>query len=169
MVVPAGAPIREAAAWVGAACAAELAVHEVLTAWLAVEGDPEWVPRWWSLRARRAEVAEAWHRRLPELREMPREGFVALPSPDLAPVLDEVTAIVDPGAAVARSAALGAVLDALVAAYDAHRGVAVGPADAPVARTLAEARAAAAADRDQLTEPPSAEVAAALAAAGGLV
>ncbi|MEZ5178157.1 MAG: DMT family transporter [Acidimicrobiales bacterium] len=71
VVIPAGPPILEAAAWVGHACWAELRFHQVLTTWLAVEADLELSQAFWAIRGHRAQVAEWWHRRLPELREHP--------------------------------------------------------------------------------------------------
>ncbi len=78
VLVPAGLPILDAARWVGASCWLELTVHQLLTAELAAPDldDQGRVVRW-RVRAHRAEVAAAWHQRLPELRELPREGFVA--------------------------------------------------------------------------------------------
>lgn len=55
----------------GQACWAELRFHQVLTTWLAVETDLELSQAFWAIRSHRAEVAEWWHRRLPELREHP--------------------------------------------------------------------------------------------------
>ena len=76
VVVPSGAVLADAARWVGHACWSELQFHQFLTEWLAVETDPELSTAFWAIRAHRGELAEAWHRRLPELREFPRSGFV---------------------------------------------------------------------------------------------
>lgn len=149
VVVPAGAPIRDAAGWVGAACWAELRLHEVLTGWLASETEPATALGLWSVRSERAGLAEAWHRRLPELRELPRAGFVTASRPEVGSVFDDLADLADlvgPGASVARAQALAAVLDGLLAGYRARVGVAVGPADGPVAVTLRSAIDATAAE-----------------------
>ena len=138
VVVPAGRPILEAAGWVGHACWAELRFHEVLTGWIAVEADDEAVARLWSLRSGAAARAEAWNARLPELREMPRPDFVVPSSHDVETwfvALDRSAADGD----VDRSIAAEVVVEALRRGYVAQQAVAVGTADAPVARTLVEA------------------------------
>lgn len=139
VVIPAGLPILEAAAWVGQACWAELRFHQVLTAWLAVETDLELSQAFWAIRSHRGEVAEWWHRRLPELREHPRETFVAPSRPDVAARFDELEALVEPDASMDRAAAAAGVLIALGRGYEERRAVAVGPADRPVAATLVQA------------------------------
>lgn len=144
VVVPAGVPLVEAATWAGQACWAELRLHEVLTGWLADEPDAARRLAWWSIRAHRALVAERWHHRLPELRELPRASFVA-PSGDGATAWFDSLAATDL-AGPARPAALAATLHALTLGYEARRSVAVGPADGPVADTLALAIARAVAD-----------------------
>jgi hypothetical protein len=136
--VPPGAPILEAAAWVGASCAAELDLFDRLTRALAAGGPPDRTAARWTVRAHRAELAEAWHRRLPELREFPRSDFVA---PDPGPVSGGT--VDDP----TEDRWLLDALDALEARYLAHLDVAVGPADAPVADTLVRALAVTAEDR----------------------
>lgn len=128
VVTPAGLPILEAARWVGASCWLELQVHGLITEVLASEGlDDDQRVALWRVRSNRAEVAEAWHRRLPELREFPRETFVG--------PLDESSGQIpyDTGGGI--SAVAGA-LSGLRQRYEAHAGVAVGPADGPVAATL---------------------------------
>ncbi len=151
VVVPAGEPLLDAARWVGHACWAELRLHEVLTGWLADEADPELVTVLWSLRAHRAELAEAWHRRLPELREFPRAGFV-LPSDRGqagASALEALTAA--DATSAERVAALGGALAAMADHYRDRVPVAVGPADAPTADTLARALARTESDRARLS------------------
>lgn len=141
VVVPAGRPLGEAAAWVGRACWSELRLHQVLTGWLAIEADAEQRVAWWRLRSTRAELAETWHRRLPELRELPRRDLVAAPSPEVAAHLDDLATLEDPTGTDDRVAALAAVLAALARGYRDHAPVAVGPADGPVAASLGLARA----------------------------
>ncbi|MEO6987992.1 MAG: hypothetical protein ABI239_05020, partial [Aquihabitans sp.] len=83
VLVPAGEPILVAAAWVGTACWTELRLHQMMSDLLGTATVAP-VPsvsipsasKLWTVRAHRAEVAEAWHRRLPELREFPRPDFV---------------------------------------------------------------------------------------------
>lgn len=154
VVIPAGVPILDAAAWVGHACWAELRFHQVLTAWLAVETDPELSPTFWAIRSHRAEVAEWWHRRLPELREHPRATFVAPTRPDVEVRFDELEALVEPDASMDRAAAAAGVLVALGKGYEERRAVAVGPADRPVAATLVQAVAITAADHLALGVEP---------------
>lgn len=141
VVVPAGRRIGEAAAWVGRACWVELRLHQVLTAWLAVEADHAQRVAWWSLRSTRAELAEAWHHRLPELRELPRPALVVSPGPEVSAHLDHLAGLDDPDATEDRVRALAGVLAALGRGYRRHAEVAVGPADAPVAASLVLARA----------------------------
>ena len=139
VVIPAGPPILEAAAWVGHACWAELRFHQVFTTWLAVEADLELSQAFWAIRGHRAQVAEWWHRRLPELREHPRSSFVAPSSPDVAERFDELDQLVQPDASMDRAVAAAGVLVALGRGYEERRAVAVGPADRPVAATLVQA------------------------------
>lgn len=146
VVMPAGAPLLEAAAWVGASCWLELALHRRLTALLATGIGPDASPVAWTVRAHRAELAEAWHRRLPELREFPRAPFVVAPA-DGDPRLASLAA--DP-APTADLASVDAALAALADRYRAHQAVAVGPADGPVAETLRRALARTDADRQAL-------------------
>lgn len=129
--IPAGAAIRDAAGWVGTTCWEELRLHQTLTDLLAgpdsdsgADDGSSMRQRWWVVRAHRAELAEAWHRRLPELREFPRAGFVA-PNPD--------------GSVVVADGDPVASLRALLDRYRAHVEVAVGPADGPVGETLGDA------------------------------
>lgn len=150
VLIPAGAELLDAAAWVGRSCWIELTVHQRLTDWLADESDPQLAAALWTVRSRRAELAERWHRRLPELRELARAGFV---EPDaeaetlLAPLAGEVSGD-------ARRKRLAEVLDALLERYRSQVHVVVGPADAPTARTLAEAIEATGADRAELVQVP---------------
>lgn len=145
VLVPAGAPILEAARWVGASCHLELVLHEQLTAALAAGAGPAGSELLWTVRAHRAELAEAWHRRLPELRELPRDGLVAAPDSGVDPRLapsdtdgSDLGWVVD-------------ALDALEERYLDHLERAVGPADAPVADTLVRALAVTAEDRLSLS------------------
>jgi hypothetical protein len=154
VVVAQGRPLLEAAAWVGRACWAELRLHEVLTDWLATEVDPERRTALWAVRSHRAGVAQAWHRRLPELRELPRADFVRPGDAQVEAWFTNLAAI-EAGDAHARPAALAATLHALADGYEAHRAVAVGPADAPVADTLALAVARSVADGAALPVPIS--------------
>lgn len=133
---PAGLPLAEAATWVGQACWAELRLFEVLTAWLAVEDDPQRTLDLWAARADTAERAEAWHRRLPELREFPRSDWVAPSSPAVAQLFDELAALTAPADGPTRPGALAAVLRGIRLGYHRHQSVAVGAADGPVAVTL---------------------------------
>lgn len=141
VVVPAGLPILDAAAWVGHACWAELRFHQVLTTWLAVEVDLELSQAFWAIRSHRAEVASWWHRRLPELREHPRETFVVPSRPDVVARFDELEALVEPDATIDRAVAAAGVLVALGRGYEERRAVALGSADRPVAATLVQAAA----------------------------
>lgn len=133
VVLPAGPPLLEAAAWVGRACWAELSLHELLTVWLADAAEPAEALAFWSIRSARAEAGEAWHRRLPELREFPRSTFIAPAHPDLAGVFSDAEA----APAAHRSSVLVALLSSLGRGYRAHVDVARGPADGPVSHTLA--------------------------------
>jgi len=145
VVVPAGRPFLEAAAWVGASCRAELVLHDRLTRALAAGAGAERSAILWTVRAHRAEVAEAWHRRLPELRELPRDGFVAGDGSDgdRSEGTGGLVVADDPGW-------VADALDGLAERYRAHLAVAVGPADGPVADTLALAIHRAEADRAAL-------------------
>lgn len=140
LVVPPGRPLTESAAWIGNACWAELRFHEVLTGWLAVEADDGRAESLWRLRAGAATRARRWHEHLPELREMPREGFVVPAGPE-----------VEAWFAALEPAAASLVLDRLRADYEAHQAVAVGPADGPTAQALTEAIASVARDQVSLS------------------
>lgn len=139
IVVPPGLPLLEAATWVGHACWAELRLHAVLTDWLAIEADPAQVEVLWTERADAAERAEAWYRRLPELREFPRAGFIVASSEGVARLFNGLTAMGDPNATDARRGALAAVLRGLRLGYHARQEVAVGPADGPTATSINDA------------------------------
>lgn len=142
VVQPAGAPLLDAAAWVGASCHLELLLHGRLTAALAAGVGPERVGALWAIRAHRAELAEAWHRRLPELRELPRETLVRVEGP-----VEPRLAAPAGGDPADDPAWVADALDALAERYLRHAEVAVGPADAPVADALARALAVTAEDR----------------------
>lgn len=154
VLVPAGQPILDAAGWVGTACWAELRFHQLISDELGVavvapladpagpEGasDPSgreggagqsWSSRVWTVRAHRAELAEAWHRRLPELREFPRPGFVV-------PGVD--------GEGLLAHGDVTSTLHALLEHYRQRQAQPMGPADGPVADTLAVAIARTEAD-----------------------
>lgn len=139
VLTPPGLPILDAAAWVGRACWVELRLHAVLSHWMAIEPDPEAVTVYWSERADAAERAEAWHRRLPELREHPRPSFVQAPSEEVARLFNGLTGLDQPGHTEQRRGALSAVLRGLRLGYHAHQDLAVGPADGPTATTLSAA------------------------------
>lgn len=139
VLTPPGLPILEAAAWIGHACWVELRLHAVLTHWIAIEPDAEAVAVYWTERADAAERAEAWHRRLPELREHPRSDFVVASSDGVAHVLNELTLLDQPERTEQRRGALSAVLRGLRLGYHAHQELAVGPADGPTATTLVAA------------------------------
>lgn len=136
VLVPAGASIQDAARWVAVSCRAELALHELITDLLRGGSMPESASVLWTIRAHRAELAEGWHRRLPELREFPRETL-------LADVADEDP---EPVAAPSHTVVLER-LGELEARYLAHLDRAVGPADGPVADLLVRAIAVTADDR----------------------
>ncbi|MCB0971562.1 MAG: hypothetical protein KDA97_08610 [Acidimicrobiales bacterium] len=166
VVVPSGRPLIEAAAWVGAACWAELRLVEVLGGWLATEADPERAAHLWRVRADAASRAERWHRHLPELREMPRAAQVAPGAPAVAELFDRLDALGgDPARVAERSGALVAVLRGLRLGYHDHRSVAVGPADGPVAGALSDALRS---TFDVIDGEPDPSWTAAVAAAGGL-
>lgn len=138
VLVPAGLPILDAAAWVGHACWAELRLHQLLTDWLAVEQDHELGLALWRLRSHRAALAEAWHRRLPELRELPRPGFVE-PSERGDQGFATLDALTEDGTPAQRATALAEALARLLRHYEAQAVVACGPADGPTAASLVEA------------------------------
>lgn len=168
VLVPAGEPILAAAAWVGTVCWAELRLHQMISDELGTavvaplapaagsssEDEDEQVgdrsgdlgsfgqssdaSRLWTVRAHRAEVAEAWHRRLPELREFPRPDFVA-------PGSDGERLLVD--------GSVTATLQALLDHYRQRSTQPMGAADGPVADTLAVAIARTEADLVLLAEP----------------
>lgn len=145
VIVPAGAPILTAARWVAVSCRAELALHEVLTDLLRGGSEPEAVSTLWTVRAHRAEIAEGWHRRLPELREFPRDSLLA----DAADVAEDDAADAVDGASTG-PASLAVVRERLLdleARYVDHLDRAVGPADGPVADLLVRAIAVTAEDR----------------------
>lgn len=139
VLIPPGLPILDAAAWVGHACWAELRLHAVLTDWLAIEADPEQVAVLWTERSDAAERAEAWHRRLPELREHPKASFVEASSEDVARLFNGLTSILGPHDTDARRGALAAVLRGLRLGYHQRQELAVGPADGPTATTITAA------------------------------
>jgi len=139
VITPPGPPILEAAAWVGHACWVELRLHAALTHWLSVETEPEATSVFWAERADAAERAEAWHRRLPELREHPRAEFVVASSDAVAHLLNQLTLLDQVGRTSERRGALAAVLRGLRLGYHAHQERAVGPADGPTATTLVAA------------------------------
>lgn len=144
VLIPAGLPIRDAARWVGGSCWLELLAHGRITDLLAVPDLADDLRvELWRVRAHRAATSEEWHRRLPELRELPREDFVGPP---------EELGDPDAGAYGPPSiAAVAGVLGLLDDRYAAHEAVAVGPADGPVRATLSAARARLARDRQALT------------------
>lgn len=139
VLIPPGLPILEAAGWVGHACWAELRLHAVLTGWLALEADAVRSEALWQERADAAERAEAWFRRLPELREHPRSAFLVPSSDPVASLFDALDELDDPDAGDRRASALAAVLRGLRLGYHRHQEVAVGPADGPTRTTLAAA------------------------------
>lgn len=126
VLVPAGEPLLDAAGWVGASCRAELDLHDRLTEVLAAGSGPGRTAVLWQVRAHRAELAEGWHRRLPELREMPRSGFVEGATLASGRPADDPTDV----------SWLIAALDGLLERYRERVAVAVGPADGPTADTL---------------------------------
>ena len=144
VLVPAGAPLIAAATWVGQACWAELRLHAALTAWLGDESEPGRRLAWWTVRAHHAQVADRWHQRLPELREMPRAAFVAPSGTEVERWFEALEGV--PAGGPGRVAAVSAPLHALALGYEAHRHVARGPADGPVADSLVLAAARAVAD-----------------------
>jgi hypothetical protein len=115
--------------------------HEVLTGWMADpavgDADDGASIRLWSLRADAGERAAMWHRRLPELSELPRHGFLTCSSKNVDDGFHELAAT--PGGDSGRLAATVAVLGAFLAGYTARQATAVGPADGPVARSLVDA------------------------------
>lgn len=139
VLVPPGLPLLEAAAWVGHACWAELRLHAVLTDWLAVEPEGEHTEVLWHERADAADRAEAWYRRLPELREHPKESFIVPSSEAVARLFVGLGALSAPDASLARRGALSAVLRGLRVGYHHRQEIAVGPADGPTALTIAAA------------------------------
>lgn len=145
VLMPPGAPIREAAAWVGASCHLELVLHERIGSLLRSGRLPGRAIELWTVRAHRAELAAAWHRRLPELRELPRAPFVT-PPPDVATAHPWVDSDGFDSRADVRAA-----LDTLEDRYLQHLDRAVGPADGPVAETLVRALAVTVEDRLALT------------------
>lgn len=138
VLIPAGRPLDESARWIGHACWTELRFHRAITGWLSGGVDPESALLLWPIRAHRAELAEAWHRRLPELRERPRAEQVTPSRTEVSAWFERIERPV-PGQTARphttrQVAAL--VLAALAEGYDAHLSKAVGPADAPTVETL---------------------------------
>ena len=151
VVIPAGLTIDEAARWLGGSCWAELAVHEVLTAVMAhAEIEPDVRVSLWRVRAHRAESADEWHARLPELREMPRSNFVTAPSGWEMAAPTEGTALTAGEDSVAEVVRL---LRWLEDRYVAHEAVAVGPADGPTGTSLRWVRDLLAQDLAMLAVP----------------
>ncbi|WP_426570995.1 hypothetical protein [Aquihabitans sp. McL0605] len=136
VITPPGLPILDAAGWVGRACWAELRLSLMLTHWLAVEPDPAASAVFWAERSDAADRAEGWHRRLPELREFPRESFINASSDAVADLFNDLTVLDAPEGTELRRGALAAVLRGLRLGYHAHQDVVVGPADGPTATTL---------------------------------
>lgn len=148
-VTPAGPLFMDAAAWVGAASWAELQLHRALTDLLRT-AEPDQALVLWAVRARRAELAAAWHQRLPELRELPRSGFVE-PTADVSEILAPLEAATSGGSAGGESISVVAgVLAELAAHYRAQESSVVGPADGPTAATLRRAVADTDADLETL-------------------
>lgn len=133
VLIPAGPGLLEAAAWVGESCHLELSFHAHLTQALLGGVGPDRSNELWLVRAHRAELAEQWHRRLPELREFPREQFVKA-----TPQALELTGLASTSAPSGFSWVTH-TLTALELRYGQHLDVAVGPADLPVADTLQRA------------------------------
>lgn len=138
VLVPAGPTILDAATWIGHVCWAELRLHQILTGWLATGSDPALGPVLWAIRSHRGELAEAWHRRLPELHELPRAGFVE-PSNGIEKALAPMEALAGPAPSAHRVGALRSALAALAEGYRRQVAVAIGPADGPTADTLGAA------------------------------
>ena len=129
-VIPAGLELRAAAGWVGQSAWVELWIFERLTALLAKgELSPTEKRAVWRIRSHRGEAAEAWHKRLPELREMPRKEFMAGDAA-LSELLESQS--VNPSTA----GVVKNLLTVLADRYSAYQPVAVGPADGPTAETL---------------------------------
>lgn len=139
VVIPAGLALVDAARWVGHSCWAELRLHEVLTGWLAIDADPESVLLYWRERADAAERAHAWHQRLPELRERPKADFVVASSEAVERVFNGLAGLDHPAATGLRCGALSAVLRGLRVGYHRRQPLAAGPADGPLAATIAAA------------------------------
>ncbi len=139
VLIPPGLPLLDAATWLGHACWAELRLHAVITGWMAIEEDAAQSENLWIERADCADRAEAWFRRLPELREYPRHTFIEASSEGVARLFNGLTALVDPHGTDARAGALAAVLRGLRLGYRAQQELAVGPADAPTATALTAA------------------------------
>lgn len=140
-LLSAGAPIRDAAGWVGAACWTELRLHEVITGWLAGEPEPSAQIAFWTVRADRAAQARIWNDRLPQLAEMPRPDFMVPRRAAAVARLEGLGSLTQAGETAARVVGFDAVLADLGRGYARHRSVAIGPADGPVASALIDALA----------------------------
>jgi hypothetical protein len=116
-----------------------LRLHEVLTGWLAIDADADSVLLYWRERADAAERAQAWHQRLPELREQPKADFVLASSEAVERVFNGLAGLDHPAATDLRCGALSAVLRALRLGYHRRQPLVVGPADGPLATTIAAA------------------------------
>ncbi|MEO6629310.1 MAG: hypothetical protein ABIP03_12170 [Aquihabitans sp.] len=138
-LLTAGAPIRDAAGWVGAACWTELRLHEVITGWLAGEPEPSVQIAFWTVRADRAAQARIWNDRLPQLAEMPRSEFMIPRSPLAVGRLDGLGSLTQADETAARVVGFDTALVDLGRGYALHRLVAVGLADGPVASALFDA------------------------------
>lgn len=139
ILIPPGPLLVQAAAWLGHACWAEVRLQEVLTRWLAVEPQGEHVEILWHERADAAERAEAWYRRLPDLREYPQAQFIVPSSDAVAALFDRLAALDGADQSTLRRGALAAVLRGLRLGYKRQQDIAVGPADVPAALTIATA------------------------------
>lgn len=139
ILIKPGPLLVQAATWLGHACWAEVRLQEVLTHWLALEPEGEHIEILWHERADAAERAEAWYRRLPELREYPRAQFIVPSSVAVAELFDRLQALDAPARSLDRRGALAAVLRGLRLGYKRQQDISVGPADAPAALTIATA------------------------------
>ncbi|MEZ5137254.1 MAG: hypothetical protein R2711_00245 [Acidimicrobiales bacterium] len=106
ILIKPGPLLVQAATWLGHACWAEVRLQEVLTHWLAIEPEGEHVEILWHERADAAERAEAWYRRLPELREYPRAQFIVPSSVAVAELFDRLQALDAPARSLDRRGAL---------------------------------------------------------------
>ena len=134
LLAPVAPDLVGAAVRVGHDCWWQSRLFEVVGGWVASEPDVGAKLVFGRHRAHHAWRAEQWHDRLPELRELPREGFVTAPNRAAAVLVETLAASTG---TVERLAGLyRVVLPRLVTAHEAHLDALAPVTDGPVGRTL---------------------------------